>query len=138
MRPLIFPRDQFDGVEDSDDETEEEETALVEDEEDEEDAPQVVGELEVDMQEEAEEFLKFSREALGISSEMWTDIIRDREHRDGMSRPNSPPIIILTWLKHLFLLTHYVRNPFETPKSHQRRPQINMPTWVCIHRQIQT
>jgi hypothetical protein len=83
IRPLIFPRDQFDGVEDSDDETEEEENALVEREEEEEEGPQIVGELEIDMEQEAEEFLKFSREALGISSDMWTDIIRDRRGRDG-------------------------------------------------------
>lgn len=85
IRPLIFPRDEFDGVEDSDDETEEE-IIGEEDEEDEEDRPQVVGEFEVDMQEEAEEFLKFSREALGISSEMWNDIVQDRKGRDGKSK----------------------------------------------------
>ena len=86
MRPLIFPRDQFDGVEDSDDESEGGKDGLDEDDETEEDRPQVVGELEVDMQEEEEEFLQFSREALGISSEMWNDIIQDRKSRDGTSR----------------------------------------------------
>jgi hypothetical protein len=78
IRAPIIPRDQYDGV-DSDDETDEEEA----DEEDEEDNPQVVGDVEIDMDEEEEEFLEFSRQALGISDEQWNDIIKDRKARGG-------------------------------------------------------
>ncbi|KAF8489579.1 SGT1 protein-domain-containing protein [Gautieria morchelliformis] len=88
VRPLIFPRDEFDGVEDSDDESEEEVTGGDEEDED-EDRPQIVGELEVDMQGEAEEFLKFSRETLGISPEMWDDIVQDRKNRDAFIPPSA-------------------------------------------------
>jgi len=49
-----------------------------------EDAPVVVdGDGDVDMGEEEEEFLKFSREALGISQEMWDGILNDRKGRGG-------------------------------------------------------
>lgn len=81
MRPPIIPRDRYDGV-DSDDETDEEE---FEDDESEEDRPQVVGEIEIDMDEEEEEFLEFSRQALGITDEQWSTIIKDRKDRGGMS-----------------------------------------------------
>ncbi|RXW14539.1 hypothetical protein EST38_g11315 [Candolleomyces aberdarensis] len=76
IRAPIIPRNQYDGV-DSDDETDEEEM----DDEDEEDHPQVVGDVEIDMDEEEEEFLEFSRQALGISDEHWNDIIKDRKAR---------------------------------------------------------
>ena len=82
VRPPILPRDKFDGV-DSDDETDEEDPIDV-DSEDEEDQPQVVGEVEIDMAEEQEEFLNFSRELLGISDEQWLSIVREREDRGGM------------------------------------------------------
>ena len=84
MRKPIFEREKFDGV-DSDDETSEEEVGgpLMEDEEDEEDRPQVVGEIEIDMEQEQEDFLQFSREALGIDDEAWANIIADREKRGG-------------------------------------------------------
>ncbi|KAF8975522.1 SGT1 protein-domain-containing protein [Cyathus striatus] len=84
IRAPILPRDNFDGV-DSDDDTDEEED---EDEEDEEERPQVVGEVEIDMQEEEEEFLEFSRQALGISDEHWNEIINDRQSR-GAFLPQS-------------------------------------------------
>ncbi|KAF9056667.1 SGT1 protein-domain-containing protein [Panaeolus papilionaceus] len=77
IRAPIIERDRYDGV-DSDDETDEED---VEYEESEEDKPQVVGEIEIDMEEEEEEFLEFSRQALGISDEQWSDIIKDRQDR---------------------------------------------------------
>ncbi len=80
MRPPIIPRDRYDGV-DSDDETDEE---AVEDDESEEDRPQVVGDIEIDMDEEEEEFLEFSRQALGITDEQWSMIIKDRKDRGGM------------------------------------------------------
>lgn len=87
-RPLL-PRDDFDGV-DSDDETDSEEERLNalgtregEDDESDEDRPQIVGEIEVDMEEEQAEFLKFSREALGITDDMWKDILQERKGRGG-------------------------------------------------------
>ncbi len=81
LRPPILPRDKYDGV-DSDDESDEEDAEM--DSEDEEDQPQVVGDVEVDMGEEEEEFLEFSRQALGISDEQWSDIVKDRKDRGGM------------------------------------------------------
>ncbi|CAE6459920.1 unnamed protein product [Rhizoctonia solani] len=83
-RPLL-PRDRFDGV-DSDDDTdpEEEESALnvlPDDGESEEDRPTVVGEVEIDMDNEQEEFIKFSREALGIDDALWSKIIEERKNR---------------------------------------------------------
>lgn len=84
MKPIrqpILPRDKYDGV-DSDDETDDEDGPEADDES-EEDQPQVVGEVEVDMGEEEEEFLEFSRQALGISDEQWGEIVRDRKGRGG-------------------------------------------------------
>ena len=79
IRKPILPRDKFDGV-DSDDETDEDDD---EDEDEEDERPQVVGEIEVDMQEEEEEFLEFSRQALGISDDQWKSILEDRQDRGG-------------------------------------------------------
>ncbi|KDQ30495.1 hypothetical protein PLEOSDRAFT_1062522 [Pleurotus ostreatus PC15] len=76
IRQPIIPRDQYDGVVDSDDETDEEE-----EEEEEEDQPQLVGDIEVDMDEEEEEFLEFARQTLGINDEQWESIIKDRTDR---------------------------------------------------------
>ncbi|KAJ7785945.1 SGT1 protein-domain-containing protein [Mycena metata] len=92
IRQPIIPRDRYDGV-DSDDETDEEEE--VEDEE-EDDRPQVVGDIEVDMGEEEDEFLEFSRQALGISDDQWGEILRDRKSRgafvpSGTTVPSGPP-----------------------------------------------
>ena len=81
IRPPIIPRDKYDGI-DSDDETEEEDL----DDESEEDRPQVVGDIEIDMEEEEEEFLEFSRQALGISDEQWQEIVKDRRGRRGVYR----------------------------------------------------
>jgi hypothetical protein len=78
IRSPIIPRDRYDGV-DSDDETD------IEDEESDEERPEVVGEIEIDMKDEEEEFLEFSRQALGISDEHWASIIEDRKKRGGMS-----------------------------------------------------
>ncbi|KAI5124417.1 hypothetical protein M0805_008301 [Coniferiporia weirii] len=85
IRRPILPRDDFDGV-DSDDETDEEEEEGpagdgADDDESDEDRPQVVGEIEIDMGAEQDEFLEFSRTALGISDEMWGDILRERQDR---------------------------------------------------------
>lgn len=81
IRPPILPRDKFDGV-DSDDESDEDDL-VVGNEESDEDHPEVVGEVEPDMDEEEEEFLAFSRKALGISNEQWNDIINERKNRGG-------------------------------------------------------
>ncbi|EJD55386.1 SGT1-domain-containing protein [Auricularia subglabra TFB-10046 SS5] len=86
-RAPLLPRDRYDGV-DSDDETDDEEVqegaALAdaenagEYEDDEEDRPQLVGDVEIDMADEQEEFLQFAREALGISDDMWRSIVEER------------------------------------------------------------
>lgn len=84
-RPLL-PRDRYDGV-DSDDDTDPEDmesaikNGLPDDSESEEDRPTVVGEVEIDMDEEQEEFIKFSREALGIDDELWSKIMAERADR---------------------------------------------------------
>ncbi|PVG02291.1 hypothetical protein CPB86DRAFT_823118 [Serendipita vermifera] len=90
IRRPIFQRDKFDGV-DSDDETTEEEEGgpLEEGEEDEEDRPQVVGEVEIDMDQEQEDFIRFSREMLGIDDDAWADIIADREKRGVYIPPSA-------------------------------------------------
>lgn len=81
IRQPILPRDKYDGV-DSDDETDGED-GPEQDDESEEEQPQIVGEVEVDMSQEEEEFLEFSRQALGISDEQWGEIVRDRKGRGG-------------------------------------------------------
>ncbi|KAJ6604288.1 SGT1 protein-domain-containing protein [Mycena vulgaris] len=91
IRQPIIPRDRYDGV-DSDDETDEEEE--IEDEE-EDDRPQVVGDIDIDMGEEEDEFLEFSRQALGISDDQWGEILRDRKSRgafvpSGLTVPTGP------------------------------------------------
>lgn len=79
IRPPILPRDKYEGV-DSDDETDEEGDI---DSEDEEDQPQVVGDVEIDMNEEEDEFLEFARQALGLTDDQWKDIVKDRKDRGG-------------------------------------------------------
>jgi hypothetical protein len=79
VRPPILPRDKYDGV-DSDDESDVEDA-----DEEEEERPQVVGEIEIDMQEEEEEFIEFSRQVLGINDAQWTEIVRDRKERGGVT-----------------------------------------------------
>lgn len=88
-RPLL-PRDRFDGVDSDDEDTDPEdmETAIKnglpdDDSDSEEDRPTVVGEIEIDMDEEQEEFIKFSREALGIDDALWSRIMEERSHRGG-------------------------------------------------------
>ncbi|EMD41652.1 hypothetical protein CERSUDRAFT_90221 [Gelatoporia subvermispora B] len=78
IRPPILPRDKYEGV-DSDDETDEEDE--VEDEEEEEERPQVVGDVEIDMTEEQDEFIEFARQALGMSDEQWSDLLKERKGR---------------------------------------------------------
>ena len=81
IRPPILPRDQYDGV-DSDDETDDEDAPV--DPEEEEDQPQIVGDVEIDMAEEEEEFIEFARQALGVSDEQWKSILKERHDRGGM------------------------------------------------------
>ncbi|THH32332.1 hypothetical protein EUX98_g1866 [Antrodiella citrinella] len=87
IRPPIIPRDQYDGV-DSDDETDEEGEEYV-DSDSEEEMPQVVGEVEIDMEEEQEEFLEFARHALGMSDEQWASIVQERRERGVFVPPTS-------------------------------------------------
>ena len=90
-RPIRLPilqRDKYEGV-DSDDESSDSDPLAGGDEEDvesEEDRPQVVGDFEVDMDEEEAEFLEFSRQALGITDEQWGTIIEDRKARGGKNK----------------------------------------------------
>jgi len=97
IRKPILMRDKFDGVDSDDesDETDEDDTERavrqnMEEDESDDEKPTVVGgvsmDLDIDMAEEEEEFLKFAREALGLSDNMWDDIVRDRTNRGGMSR----------------------------------------------------
>lgn len=94
-KPLI-PRDQYDGVDSCDEDSDEEDQGMLrsehhdeseESEESDEDKPAVVGEIEVDMNAEEAEFVEFSRQALGISDTQWNDILRDRAERGGNSTP---------------------------------------------------
>ena len=82
VRAPILARDRYEGV-DSDDDTEGEDSPV--DEEEDEERPQLVGEIEVDMAEEEEEFLEFSRQTLGISDDQWQQILRERRGRGGKS-----------------------------------------------------
>ncbi|KAF7339943.1 Protein ecdysoneless [Mycena venus] len=91
IREPIIPRDKYDGV-DSDDETDEEDEEV---DEEEDERPQVVGDIEIDMGEEEDEFLEFSRQALGISDDQWGEILRDRKSRGafvpaGLTVPPAP------------------------------------------------
>jgi hypothetical protein len=89
-RPILM-RDKFDGV-DSDDETDSENELVPigeNDEDEDEDKPTVVGDVEVDMEAEEEEFLQFSREALGISRAQWDGILSDRAGRGGAFYPSA-------------------------------------------------
>jgi hypothetical protein len=91
IRAPILTRDRYEGV-DSDDDTEGEDSPV---DEEEEDKPQLVGEIEVDMAEEEEEFLEFSRQTLGISEDQWQQIVRERRAKGGKS----------LWLTYCFSFT---------------------------------
>lgn len=79
-RAPILSRDQYEGV-DSDDDSDTDEFDGPDDEDDEQ--PELVGDVEVDMAEEEEEFLEFSRHALGISDAHWQQILQERRDRGG-------------------------------------------------------
>ncbi|KAF8263515.1 SGT1 protein-domain-containing protein [Lactarius quietus] len=78
-RAPLLTRDQYEGVDSDDDTDETEELDGLADEDDEQ--PELVGEIEVDMAEEEEEFLEFSRQALGITDEHWQQILQERRDR---------------------------------------------------------
>ena len=88
IRTPILVRDKYDGV-DSDDESDPEDDGIGPnggdnaDEETDEDRPVVVGDIEIDMAAEEEEFLRFSRDALGITQEQWDAILQERSQRGG-------------------------------------------------------
>jgi hypothetical protein len=101
LRRPILPRDRFDGVDSDDEDTDQEDLEAAvknglpdDDSESEEDRPTVVGEIEIDMEEEQEEFIKFSREALGIDDALWSRIMEERTHRGGecCSHPHVHPL----------------------------------------------
>ena len=92
IRAPILTRDSYEGV-DSDDDTEGEASPV--DEEEEEEKPQLVGEIEVDMAEEEEEFVEFSRQTLGISEDQWQQILQERRAKGGKS----------LWLTYCFSFT---------------------------------
>ena len=79
-RAPLLTRDKYEGV-DSDDESDEDES----DDEDgsDDERPQLVGDIEIDMSEEQEEFLEFARQALGVSEQQWNDIVNERKERGG-------------------------------------------------------
>ncbi|VDB89962.1 unnamed protein product [Peniophora sp. CBMAI 1063] len=82
-RAPILMRDRYEGV-DSDDETDSDSADDAGAESDAENQPQIVddmGDVEVDMAEEEEEFLDFARGALGIGEEEWARIVRERRAR---------------------------------------------------------
>lgn len=87
IRSPLLSRDKYEGVDSDDESSSSDPLAGGDDEnaESEEDMPQIVGEIEVDMNEEEAEFLEFSRQALGISDEMWDEIIKERQGRGGVS-----------------------------------------------------
>ncbi|KZT06347.1 uncharacterized protein LAESUDRAFT_679939 [Laetiporus sulphureus 93-53] len=126
IRPPILPRDKYEGV-DSDDETDGE-SGGEGDEEDEEDKPQVVGDVEIDMNEEEDEFLEFARQALGISDEQWGDIVKERTDRGAYV-----PLHVVaenTLLKKTATSTHYSAPElaFNTPSRKSAagpRPDVN-------------
>ncbi|THH02483.1 hypothetical protein EW026_g363 [Hermanssonia centrifuga] len=118
IRPPILPRDEYEGVVDSDDETDEEGEGGGEDEESDEDKPQVVGEVEIDMEEEQDEFLEFARHALGVSDEQWNEIVKDRQSR-GAFVPAKGTIPINNPKK--------TTSPSNPPTEHSRVPRVPAP-----------
>jgi hypothetical protein len=94
----------------------------------EEEAPVVVeGDGDVDMGEEEEEFLKFTREALGISPDMWESIISDRKGRGGES------IISCLQRETLTLVIAFV--PESKPTIQAQRQTQGVPTRPSAHSQ---
>lgn len=144
-REPLLPRDKWDGV-DSDDETDEEdlhgdmplptaeESAEAElgDDEDEEDRPALVGDVEIDMEDEQDEFLEFARSALGISDDMWRAIVQERTEKGGELQG-------ITFLIGVADLSDWIIPLFHAPLHtklffHGRHPIIQPKTtlpWLC-------
>ncbi|KAF7306610.1 hypothetical protein MIND_00452400 [Mycena indigotica] len=120
LRDPIIPRDKYDGV-DSDDETDSDDDV---DSELEEDQPQVVGDIEIDMGEEEDEFLEFSRQALGISDDQWGDILRDRKSR-GAFIPAGMAVPTKTSNSHKSTATATSTAPQNRPPEPGPRPNVN-------------
>ncbi|KAH8993994.1 SGT1-domain-containing protein [Lactarius akahatsu] len=110
-RAPLLSRDRYEGV-DSDDDTDESDEPA---DEDEDEQPELVGEVEVDMAEEEEEFLEFSRQALGISDEHWRQILQERRDRGAYV----PTHTATAESQHLF---REARTP-DAPESRPRRPK---------------
>lgn len=81
-RAPLLPRDKYEGV-DSDDDTDTDADEFNGPVDEDEEQPELVGEVEVDMAEEEEEFLEFSRQTLGITDEHWQQILQERRDRGG-------------------------------------------------------
>lgn len=114
IRPPILPRDKYDGV-DSDDETDEDEGDRGDEDDDEN--PQVVGEIEIDMAQEEEEFIEFARQALGVTDEQWNEILRDRSERGGAYLRVIKGMLLLTvCLKLAFVPTRGTSTNQNAPK----------------------
>ncbi|KAI0359104.1 SGT1-domain-containing protein [Trametes cingulata] len=127
IRPPILPRDKYDGV-DSDDETDEEEHG---DGEDDDEHPQVVGEVEIDMAEEEEEFIEFARQALGVSDEQWKDILRERGERGAFV-----PTHVVNESKHMPGTTRPLKSTSQdsqTPAP-QNQPNTNLDSFEAVMR----
>ncbi|EIM22403.1 SGT1-domain-containing protein [Wallemia mellicola CBS 633.66] len=99
LRRPYFEKEEYDGYSDSDDGIDEDtrnaerlKSAVKEigddEAEDIENLPQVEGDVDIDMGNEEEDFLAFSREALGIDDALWSKIISERKDR-GAFVPSS-------------------------------------------------
>ena len=88
-RKAAFEPEKYDGVSDES-EDEDDLDPMAEGLEDGEDGAQVVGETEVDMDNEMADFLKFTREALGLSEAQYNDILKSRSDRGGACHELSP------------------------------------------------
>ncbi|KAH9083714.1 SGT1-domain-containing protein [Lactarius deliciosus] len=110
-RAPLLSRDRYEGV-DSDDDTDESDEPA---DEDEDEQPELVGEVEVDMAEEEEEFLEFSRQALGISDEHWQQILQERRDRGAYV----PTHTASAESQHLFREAR----TSDAPESRPRRPK---------------
>ncbi|KAH9007998.1 SGT1-domain-containing protein [Lactarius pseudohatsudake] len=102
------------GLPHSDDDTDESDEPADEDE-DEDEQPELVGEVEVDMAEEEEEFLEFSRQALGISDDHWQQILQERRDRGAYV----PTHTATSESQHLFREAR----TSDAPESGPRRPK---------------
>ncbi|KAI8995380.1 SGT1-domain-containing protein [Trametes punicea] len=125
IRPPLLPRDEYDGV-DSDDETDEDED---EGEGEDDEHPQVVGEVEIDMAEEEEEFIEFARQALGVSDEQWKDILKDRGRRGAFV-----PAHVTNENKHIPKVSASVASQAVESTSPQANPNTSLDSFEAVMR----